>query len=127
VGVLPEDSMTGTLSYAVGELSLSMSGRFISSGIYNKRYNLPGAARPDVADNTLGSVTYLNLSGNYGWQLGSGRLELQANVQNLLDKDPPLVPQQFDTALSQTVAGQTNSGLFDMLGRRYTLGLRFHY
>jgi hypothetical protein len=48
-------------------------------------------------------------------------------VQNLLDRDPPLVPQQFDAALSQTVGGETNSGLFDMLGRRYTLGLRFRY
>jgi outer membrane receptor protein involved in Fe transport len=127
VNVLPEDSITATLSYDIGALNLSMSGRFISSGIYNVRYNLPTAARRDVEDNTVPSAFYLNLAGGHSWETVGGKLELYANVQNLLDRDPPLVPAQFDTALSQTVSGQTNSRLFDMLGRRYSIGLRFRH
>lgn len=127
VGVLPEDSITASLSYDVGVLNLSMSGRFISSGIYNARYNLPTASRPDVADNTVPSAAYFNLAGGYVWEMASGKLELFANVQNLFDRDPPLVPAQFDVSLSQTVSGQTNSRLFDMLGRSYSLGLRFRH
>jgi iron complex outermembrane recepter protein len=127
VGVLPDDSITATLSYDVGALNLSMSGRFISSGIYNVRYNLPTATRRDVEDNTVPSAFYLNLSGGYTWEMATGKVEFYANVQNLLDKDPPLVPAQFDTSLGQTVAGQTNSRLFDMLGRRYSIGLRFRH
>jgi outer membrane receptor protein involved in Fe transport len=126
VGVLPRDAITATQSYALGGFNLSLSERFISSGIYNKRYNVPGA-RPDVADNTVPSVFYLNLSGSYSWDLADhGRLELYANVQNLLDKDPPVVPAVFDTALAQT-GNQVNSGLFDLLGRRFTVGARFKY
>jgi iron complex outermembrane recepter protein len=127
VNVLPEDSITATLSYDMGALNLSMSGRFISSGIYNVRYNLPTATRRDVEDNTVASAFYLNLAGGYSWETGGGKMELYANVQNVLDRDPPLAPSQFDTSLAQTVPGQTNSRLFDMLGRRYSIGLRFRH
>jgi hypothetical protein len=126
VGVLPEDSATATLSYDVGSLNLFLTARHISSGIFNKRYNLPTATRPDVEDNTIGSVTYLNLQGGYSWDLSGGRLEVYANVQNLLDKDPPITPGVFDAALGQT-GNQVNQGLFDLLGRRYTLGVRFRH
>lgn len=125
VGVLPDDSITTTLSYGLGALNLSMTGRYVSSGIYNKRYNLPGA-RPDVEDNTVPSVIYLNLHGGYSWGLSGGTLSVYADVQNLLDKDPPLAPSVFDSSLGQT-GNQVNSGLFDLLGRRYSLGLSFKY
>ncbi len=125
VGVLPDDSITATLSYDLHDFNLALSGRYISSGIYNKRYNLPGV-RPDVDDNTVPSVIYVNLSGGYSWELSGGKLELYANVQNLLDKDPPVVPAVFDASLAQT-GSQVNSGLFDLLGRRYTLGVRYRH
>lgn len=127
VGVLPEDAITAVLNYGIGSLNVGLSGRYISSGINNKRYNLPTATRPDVEDNTVDSAFYVNLTGSYAWEMSGGNLEVYGNVQNLLDRDPPLVPLQFDASLSQTVAGETNSGLFDLLGRRYTLGVRFRY
>ncbi len=43
-----------------------------------------------------------------------GRLELYANVNNLLDRDPPLV-------LAENLSTQTGGG-YDQLGRRYVLG-----
>jgi outer membrane receptor protein involved in Fe transport len=126
VGVLPEESITGTLTYVSGPFSLTASARYIGDGQYNNRFNLPTATRPDVADNTIGSVTYLNLSGGYTWEVYGGKMELYADVQNLLDRDPPIVPAQFDASLGQT-GSQVNSGLYDLLGRRFTLGVRFRH
>jgi outer membrane receptor protein involved in Fe transport len=125
-GVLPEEAITATLGYRLGNFDVTASARHIGKGIYNKRYNLPTAARPDVYDNTVGSVTYVNLQGGYSWDVSSGTLELYGNVQNLLDKDPPILPTPFDAALGQT-GNQVNAGLFDLLGRRYTLGIRFRH
>jgi outer membrane receptor protein involved in Fe transport len=125
VGVLPKDSVTAIQNLRSGNFNLSLSERFISSGIYNKRYNQPGA-RPDVEDNTVPSVIYVNLSASYDWDIAGGTLQLFGNVQNLLDKDPPITPTVFDSFLSQT-GNQVNAGLFDLLGRRFTLGVKFRY
>jgi outer membrane receptor protein involved in Fe transport len=127
LGNLPEDSVTAILTYNLNAFNLSMSARYISSGIFNKRYNLPTAARPDVEDNTVPSVVYLNMSGGYSWELtNGGALEFFANAQNLLDKDPPVVASVFDAALGQQ-GNQYNQGLFDLLGRRFTIGVNFRH
>ncbi len=125
VGVLPKDSITGVQTYQKGNFSLSLSQRFISEGIYNKRYNQPGLRR-DVADNSVPSVLYVNLSARYSWPMAGGDLELSGTVQNLFDRDPPITPTVFDASLSQT-GNQVNAGLFDLLGRRFTLGVRFRH
>jgi iron complex outermembrane recepter protein len=126
VGSLPKDSITAILSYGIGPLSLSMSARHIGNGVNNVSFNLPNR-RPDVADNTTGSVTYFNLDGRYSWDLAHGKLEVYADVQNLLDRDPPMIPFLFDSNLGQTGNGGTNIGLYDLLGRRFTVGVRFRH
>jgi iron complex outermembrane recepter protein len=123
VGSLPRDAVTAIQTYSNGGFNLALTERFISKGIHNKRYNLPGA-RPDVLDNTVPSVIYVNLSGSYAWDVAGGMLELSANVQNLFDRDPPVTATVFDTALAQ-VGNQVNQGLFDLLGRRFTIGVKF--
>jgi iron complex outermembrane recepter protein len=55
-----------------------------------------------------------------------GELRLSANVQNLFDKDPPVTPTVFDSSLGQT-GNQVNASLFDLLGRRYTIGVTFRH
>jgi iron complex outermembrane recepter protein len=123
VANLPRDAVTGIQSYTNGGFNLSLTERFISKGIYNKRFNQPGA-RPDVADNTVPSVIYVNLSASYTWDTLGGSMQLFGNVQNLFDKDPPIVAGVFDTTLGQT-GNQFNAGLFDLLGRRFTVGVKF--
>lgn len=124
-GVLPEDAVTAVQSYDVGEFNLSLSERFISEGIYNKRYNLPGVRR-DVLDNSVPSALYVNLSASYRWEVAGGHLEVYGNVQNLFDRDPPVTAGVFDASLAQ-VGNQVNAGLFDLLGRRFTVGVRFKH
>jgi iron complex outermembrane recepter protein len=125
-GSLPKDAITAILSYGAGPLNLSVSARHIGNGVGNASFNQP-LRRPDVADNTVGSVTYFNLEGGYSWELEGGKLELYADVQNLLDKDPPMTPVLFDSSLGQTGNGGTNTGLYDLLGRRFTVGVRFRH
>ncbi len=125
-GSLPDDAVTAILTYSMDRFNASLSARYISDGIYNKRYNLPTAVRPDVEDNTVPSIVYVNLSAGYSWDMYGGTLDLSANVQNLLDKDPPIVPSVFDATLGQT-GSQVNQGLFDLLGRRFTIGVTFRH
>jgi iron complex outermembrane recepter protein len=127
VGNLPEDAVTAIVTYNQDAFNLALSARYISSGIYNARFNLPTAVRPDVEDNTVPSVVYVNLSGGYTWDLPGGTLQLFANAQNLLDKDPPVIASPFDATLGQVGNGGTNSALFDMLGRRITIGVTFRH
>jgi iron complex outermembrane receptor protein len=127
IGNLPEDAVTAIVTYNRGAFNLSATARYISSGIYNGRYNLPNAVRQDIEDNTVPSVVYVNLSGGYSWDLGGGTLELFANAQNLFDKDPPIAPSVFDATLGQVGNGGTNPLLFDMLGRRFTVGVTFRH
>jgi outer membrane receptor protein involved in Fe transport len=126
-GSLPSDAITAILSYGAGPFHLNLSARHIGNGVNNAAWNLPNA-RPNVDDNTIGSVTYLNLEGGYGWDKAGGKVELYVDVQNLLDRDPPMIPQLFDSTLGQQINnGGTNSGLYDLLGRRFTLGVRFRH
>jgi iron complex outermembrane receptor protein len=126
-GSLPADAITGILSYSAGPLHLSLAARHIGNGVNNASWNRP-LQRPEVLDNTIGSVTYMNLEGGYAWDAAGGNLELYVDVQNLFDKDPPMIPQLFDNSLAQAINnGGTNSGLYDMLGRRFTVGVRFRH
>ena len=67
------------------------------------------------------SVTYLDLRLGYDFELAGTDMSLSFNVTNLTDEDPPVTPTW--TALAETSL-QYNSAVYDVLGRRYTLGLR---
>jgi len=87
---------------------------------------VPGA-RPDVADNTVPAVIYFNLAGSYTWNRGkSTSVQFYANVENLFDKAPPVTPSVFDASLGQT-GNQVNASLHDLLGRRFTFGVRIRH
>jgi outer membrane receptor protein involved in Fe transport len=124
-GVLPEDTVTANVNYTNGKFNVFLQGRYIEDGLYNVRFNLPTAARPDIDDNTVDSSVYVDLTLGYTWNVGGGRLHLSANALNVLDEDPNVVAS-FDGALAQT-SNQMNSALFDPLGRRFTLGLDFRF
>jgi len=51
------------------------------------------------------------------------RMEAFANINNLLDKDPPTVPRTTEAGLSYP----TNQAVYDVIGRAYTAGLRVRF
>lgn len=125
---LPEWKYTTSLNYSRGPLNLFVQGRWLDEGLLSATNNLVSATTGqrvwDVADNTVDSVFYLDTRVAWTMATGNGSVELYANINNLLDEDPPV---------TATFAGfganpaQVNAALFDQLGRRYTLGMRFDF
>jgi len=103
-----------TLAYERGPLQLTLQERVISAGTYSATYG-----RGSIDDNRVGGAAYTNL--RVSWRFGADpqSLLLFANVSNLFDRDPPLAA---DWGFVGSIP--TNEGLFDVIGRRYLLGLR---
>ena len=115
---LPSWKVTAYLQYSNGPFSTFFEGRFIDGGKLNAQYNLNGW---DVSNNHVPSVTYYDMRVSYDITVGSSTLQLYGVVNNITDKAPPIVPGFV--ALSSSPV-QTNQTLYDVLGRRFTIGLK---
>lgn len=107
-----------SLTYLNGPLSVSLHERYIDAGSHSAT-----ATAQDFNDNTIDKVLYTNLAMEYGWR-GPGRIgySLYATVTNLFDRAPPVAPVN---GFSGTV--HSNPFLFDMIGRRYVVGLTLKF
>ena len=85
-------------------------GLYISSGAYNNSF----VEGTHINDNSLPSSFYLNLSGQYEFNLAGRSLRLFAAIDNLLDRNPPPVPGTIVV---------TNANFYDVIGRSYRIGL----
>ncbi|OYW44240.1 MAG: hypothetical protein B7Z33_12860 [Sphingomonadales bacterium 12-68-11] len=122
-GLFPKFKFTGNLTYDNGPFSLFLQGRVIGSGL--RTYTIGGAAAVEgsnIADNSVPSVFYADLRVAYEIPaLDGNRVEVWGAVTNLTDRATPV------TGTYSTFTGtstQFNSGLFDVLGRRFTLGVK---
>lgn len=95
-----------------GPLRLGATARYVSAGVLDNDW-VQGV---DIDDNTVASAWYLGLQGS--WKLPSGRWELYAKVDNALDRNPPVVASNTNGF---------NPTLYDVLGRYYSVGLRFDF
>jgi outer membrane receptor protein involved in Fe transport len=103
-----------TFAYERGPLQLTLQERIISRGTYSATYG-PGA----IDDNRVGGAAYTNLRASWRFGEDPQSLLLFFNVNNLFDRDPPLAA---DWGFVGSIP--TNEGLFDVIGRRYTIGVR---
>jgi hypothetical protein len=118
---LPEFQWTSNITYRNGPFGLFLQGRWIDSGLIDIDY-VEGV---DIDHNTVDSVFYADMRASYRGDFGrSGEWEAFLHVANLFDKDPPLIPGWSD--FSGTGIG-TNESLYDVLGRRFTVGFRVKY
>jgi outer membrane receptor protein involved in Fe transport len=123
---LPEWKHTLSAGFARGPLSLYLQGRYIDSGLLSATNNVVSAATGtvvyNVADNTVDSAFYVD--GRVAWTFDtpSGSIEVYGNISNLLDEDPPIAAAWGAFGAN---SAQSNSALFDLLGRRYVIGVRF--
>jgi hypothetical protein len=117
---LPRWKITGNLSYVNGPFTAFTQVRFIGSGKISALYNLNNIW--DITNNSVASATYLDARLSYAFDVaGSGQLELYGEVNNLLDRAPPVVPQYSTFGTNPT---QFNPTLFDVLGRRFSIGIK---
>lgn len=95
-----------------GPIRVGASARFISSGVLDNSW-VQGV---DIDDNTVASAWYLGLQGS--WKLPGDRWEVYGKVDNVLDRDPAIVASNTNGF---------NPTLYDVLGRYYSIGLRFDF
>ncbi len=121
VGNLFETALTANATYMNGPWSLFLQGQYLGEQIRNVTW-VEGV---DIDDNTVDSIVYTDLGLTYSMDKDNGsNWEFFGNVRNLFDKEPPLSPT-FTSGFSGAV--QTNEGAYDLLGRRFTAGVRVRY
>jgi outer membrane receptor protein involved in Fe transport len=111
-GGSPEWQTQLGVTYQRDKLSVATQTRYIHSGKYNAIW---GPA--DIDDNRVGGVVTTNLRVGYDFGDEPGRYSMFVNVTNVFDRSPPIAP-----TFGFNGSTHTNEGLFDVLGRRYTLG-----
>ena len=116
---MPDFKATLGASYDIGDWGSYAQVRYIGSGVYDATY---GPEQLSSADNDIGAVAYLDLSTRYNLKnLGFGELQIFAGIDNVLDKDPQVVPLNF---ISNSA---TNSVHYDVIGRRFYVGGRMKF
>jgi iron complex outermembrane recepter protein len=131
---LMKTRINASFNYDNGPFNWNLQARYLGGGELSARYNQErllgtvaagvttvtgSAVIYDVADNDIGTAVYWDTRVGYDIALGDGMLEIYANVNNLFDKQPPLV-------LGEAIAFQTGGG-YDTIGRFFTLGLNLRF
>ncbi|MEQ8936436.1 MAG: TonB-dependent receptor, partial [Amphiplicatus sp.] len=107
-----------TLTYDTDALTASLIGRYVNGGYIN-----PLWTSEDININKVDSRIYFDLSAAYRFQFEGVQMEFFGVVENLLDKDPSVVPPARGNAFTSI---GTSASLFDTIGRRFRAGLRFN-
>src|SRR5690606_282425 len=109
VGGMPHWNGSLRASYATGPLTLGLGVRHVGGGKINHTFT-----EKDRNVLEASSRTYFDLNGAYDL---TGNLSLFGTVRNVFDKDPPITSGGFATVRS----------LYDVIGRTYTVGMRFKF
>jgi outer membrane receptor protein involved in Fe transport len=120
-----------TAVYSNGKFTGTLTGRIFSSGLIDNSFvvcqsGCPASTlyNPTVSDARQPGAFYLDAAVNYRFGGPSGpQYEVYFNVQNLLNKDPAIVPVTY-TGVVPYFSLQSNPSLYDVLGRRFEIGLR---
>lgn len=114
IGGQPHWRFNANATYETGPATLSLTGRYVGGGNINNAYTFKDL---NVLEHS--GRLYLDLSAQYALiDDGDDQVSLFAAVSNLLDKDPPI---------TGTGGFATVRSLYDVVGRTYTLGVRFRY
>jgi iron complex outermembrane recepter protein len=101
-----------TLGYEIGPGSFSMRWRHLPSVMNAGKVLNPSSTVLDTKANDQFDI--------FGSWRFSDQLQLRAGIENLFDQDPPIVGA---APPSVSAAGQTDSSVYDILGRRFFVGL----
>jgi len=112
----PRYTQVLTATYGVGAWSFQMMNRFVN----NTKLNPIWVEGVDIDDNSVASMNWWNSRIGYTKELSSGAtLGVDFNIQNLFNRDPPIVPGQ--------TGAQAIEGMFDIYGRRYNLSANYSF
>jgi outer membrane receptor protein involved in Fe transport len=123
---------TFNVTYENGPFSLFLQERYIGPGVIDatvdSRGNPISPTSPTNANltgnglvpNRIGAVWYSDATVSY--KFAQNKLEAFLTVNNLFDRDPPVIPTYF---FYGTIA--TNYQIYDVIGRTFTAGVRFRF
>lgn len=115
----PDFKATLSAGYDIGNWMYYAQLRFIDSGVYDATY---GPEDLSSDENDISSVSYLDLSATYDMSgLGFGEMQLFAGIDNVMDKDPAIVPLNFISNAA------TNGAHYDVIGRKFYVGARMKF
>lgn len=103
-----------TANYSTGRWSGTLRWRHLPS------IESEGASSPGSTFEPTSSYDMFDAAGRYSQ---GGRWDLRFGIDNLLDKAPE---RTFPDA-TNTARGQTNANFYDILGRRYYVGMRLQF
>lgn len=115
----PEWVVTATLGYDIGNFGARLIGRYYDSTLNNVLWT----EGVEVDDNTISSQTVANLVLTYsGETSGGANWTANFHVNNLFDRDPPIIASENQRGGQQSIGNQ-----FDVFGRRYQVSVNFAF
>ena len=123
-GSIPHWKYYVTESYDNDRVSLSLTERWFSAGVYNNEYiecngncPVPTAQHPTIDNNHMAGAFYFDVGGSYRIFKG---VTAYFKVDNVFNKTPVPSP-------ATNVGYGANPFLYDVLGRTYRGGLRYNF
>ncbi len=86
--------------------------------------NAIATSQPDTTVEGAGDYNIFDVYGRYDL---SETVTFRAGVDNLFDRDPEIVGRNLDPDNFTLASGQTNPGFYDVLGRRFFVGVQLNY
>jgi iron complex outermembrane receptor protein len=115
----PEYSQVFTATYGIGRYSFQLQNRYVDS----TTLNVDWVEGRDVDINKVSSMNWWNARIGYVGEFNSGSSwSVNFNIQNILDKEPPVVP-----SFSTRGGTQNFHNSFDVFGRRYNLSANYNF
>ena len=119
----PEWTATAIGTYNFGDYGVTLIGRYYDSTILGQFGGALWRKGFEVDDNTVASQTVTSMVLSYRGETSSGsNWTASFNINNLFDRDPPVIPTE-----SQRGGQQTVNNVFDTYGRRYQLSLNYNF
>jgi outer membrane receptor protein involved in Fe transport len=119
VSGVPDWQGTLTLQYDRDAFGAAVEERYINHGTYDSTWR----QGVDIDNNHVPSVAYTNLQLSYRPLRGDHlSATFYLNITNLLDRDPPRAP-----TFGFTGSTYTNTQLFDIYGRTYSVGAKVEF
>jgi outer membrane receptor protein involved in Fe transport len=119
----PKLIMTVSMGYNKGPMGVNIQTRRIGSWNQNSPPGTTGTLNYYQTP-VISAIYYTDLAMHYDFNVGSSkRMQAFFNVNNLFDKQPPLIP----TIATPGLAYPTQRSLYDVVFRDFSLGLRLQY
>jgi len=115
----PDLTANITATYSVGPWSFQLQGRYIADVLRNRNW----VEGRDVDDNTVPSSSWWNGRLGYQGETSNGHTwDVGLNVQNLFDRNVPIIPSFSSRGGSQLISND-----YDVFGRRYALNVNYNF